>query len=245
MAKWKLISKHEFDWLAIIPMYTGFAFAGVLLVGAGGGLLWLSGADALPAYLISVPLILLGLALLAFVVIALATTRVRWVRVFDLGIRWKEGRAEHKYRWEEVKDVQRTEMDFVGPDERRSEWTRVASLLLVFDDGRRVTFDPSLAEYSRLANAAQKAITESQLARAASAPPTKVREFGPLRLKNSGVEVEGQFFSWKELRWLQVTNGELHCHHSCKEWRPVPLDEIPNSQLLLSLLHEMGMLRTA
>jgi hypothetical protein len=245
MAKWKLLSKHELDRLAFIPMFTGIGCGGVLLVAAGGGLLWLSGANALPAYLICVPLILLGLALLAFVAWGLSQARVRWVRIFDLGIRWKEGGTEHKYRWEEVKDVQRTEMDFVGADGRRSEWTRVAGLLLVFDDGRRVSFDPSLSEYSRLANAAQKAVTECQMARAAAEPPKKAREFGPARLKDAGVEVNGRLFRWKEIQWLAVENGELVCHYSCKQWRPVPLSEIPNYQLLLALVDEMGMLRTA
>jgi hypothetical protein len=57
------------------------------------------------------------------------------------------------------------------------------------------------------------------------------------------VTANGRFFKWKEVRWLAVHNGEVCAHHECEGWRPVPLHEIPDYVVLLSLVQGLGRLR--
>src|SRR5262249_47639159 len=104
MAKWQLVSKHDFDWLSLVPIYTPPLLGGGALSAVGAGLLYLmSGGDnTLSGCLIGIPLLLGGLLVLAIPVLGLSGGRIRWVRVYDRGIRWCQRGKEYKYRWDEV-----------------------------------------------------------------------------------------------------------------------------------------------
>jgi hypothetical protein len=82
-----------------------------------------------------------------------------------------------------------------------------------------------------------------QLAAVAAELEGDGKAFGPVHISPKGVTADGKFFAWKEVKWLVVSNGELCAHHECDAWRPVPLNEIPDYLVLLSLVKELGRLR--
>jgi hypothetical protein len=248
MAKWKLVSKHEYEFLSAFPRYVktlgGLLFG--LLMTAGGAAILIFGTDgqySFSAYLFGILFVVFGLLLAGAMIISWPWRRVRWARVYEEGLRWQAGRREYKYRWDEVADVSRTEMDIVGPDGRRSGMTRTAFLNLRFADGRRANFDPALTDYGKLADYAQRAVAECQLAGAAAEVDEVGKTFGPVHITRKGVTANGRFLAWKEVHWLAVHNGELCAHHECTRWRPIRLKNIPNYLLLVSLVKELGRFR--
>jgi hypothetical protein len=248
MAKWKLVSKHEYDFLSAFPGYVK-KLTGLLLglgMTAGGGALLLygtGGKNSFTAWIFGSVFLLFGLLLAGTMVLVWPWKRVRWARAYEEGLKWKAGRREYKYRWDEVTNVSRTEMDIVGPDGRRTPLTRTAFVVLRFADGTGVSFDPALTDYGKLASYAQQAAAASQLAESGGELDEAGKEFGPVHISRKGVAVHGRFFAWKEVRWLAVYNGELCAHHECTAWRPVRLNDIPNYVLLLSLVQGLGRLR--
>jgi hypothetical protein len=218
---------------------------GLLLTAGGAAILvyGTGGENSISAYIFGILFSVFGLLLTGVMVLLWPWKRVRWVRVYEEGLRWKAGRREHKYRWDEVTHVDRTEMDVVGPDGHRTDWTRTAYLVLRFADGSGVSFGPALSDYSRLANYAQQAAAARQLAAAAAELEGDGKAFGFVHISRKGVTVEGRFFAWKEVKWLAVSNGELCAHPRCTAWRPVPLYGIPDYLVLLSLVKELGCLR--
>src|SRR5262245_30138361 len=171
MAKWKQLSKHEYEFISAFPRYvktlTGL-FVGLLMVAGGVAILiyGTGGQHSISAYIFGILFLLIGLPVVALAVVLWPWKRVRWVRVYEEGLRWSAGGREHKYRWEDVRSVGRIEMDVVGPDERRTDWTRTASLELRFSDGTAISFDPALADYDKLARLVQQSAAASQMAEA-------------------------------------------------------------------------------
>jgi hypothetical protein len=248
MAKWKLVSKHPYEFLSAFPLYVkmlGCLLLALLLSGAGAAILLFGtgGKNSFMAWVFGGLFLVVGLPITAMMVAVWPWKRVRWVRVYEEGLRWKVRSRVHKYRWDEVTNVRRTEMDIVGPDGRRTDFSRTAYLILRFADDTGVTFDPALKDYTKLANYAQQAVAASQLAESAVELEQGGKEFGPVHVSRKGVTANGRFFGWKEVRWLAVHNGELCAHHECEGWRPIPLHEIPNYLLLLSLVKGLGRFR--
>jgi hypothetical protein len=248
MAKWTLVSKHHYDFLGAFPRYVKTLFGLLVGVGltAGGAALLLygtGGKNSFSAWVFGGLFLLLGLFITWIMVLVWPWKRVRWVRVYEEGLKFQAGRREHKYRWDEVTNVNRTEMDIVGPDGRRTPMTRSAWVSLRFADGTGISFDPALSDYDKLARNVQQAAAAHQLAAAAAELGEGGKEFGPVHISRKGVKAEGKFFAWKEVRWLAVHNGELCAHHECTKWRPIPLNYIPNYLVMLSLVRELGRLR--
>ncbi len=248
MSKWNLVSKHKYEFLSAFPRYV--KTLGGLLVGlgmtAGGAALLLygtGGRNSFSAWIFGGLFLLLGLVLAGAMVLTWPWKRVRWVHVYEEGLRWQAGRREYKYRWDEVAGVNRTEIDVIGPDGRRTPFGRTAYLVLRFADGTGVSFDPALSDYSKLAAYAQQAAAASQLAEAAVELDEVGKEFGPVHISRKGVTARGRFFAWKEVKWLALHNGELCAHHDCETWRPIPVSEIPDYMLLVSLAQGLGRFR--
>src|SRR5262249_33774329 len=115
MAKWKLISKHEYEFIAAFPRYVmtlGGMLLGLLMTAGGVALLVFgTGGDnisnIIPAVIFGVLLVLFGLLIAAGSVVFWPWKLVRWVRVYEEGLRWQVGGREHKCRWEEVAKVNR------------------------------------------------------------------------------------------------------------------------------------------
>jgi hypothetical protein len=248
MAKWKLLSKHEYEFLGAFPRYvktlTCF-FVGLLMTNGGAATLiyGTGGPNTISAWIFGILLLLIGLRLAAVAVVLWPWQRVRWVRVYEEGLRWQVGGREHKCRWDEVTRVDRTEMDVVDSDGRRTDWTRTAYLVLRLADGTSASFDPALSDYSRLANKVQQAVAACQLAEAEVELDEGGKTFGLVHISRKGVTAIGRFFPWKEVQWLTVENGELCAHHSCTKWQPIELNAIPDYLVLLSLLQGLGRLR--
>jgi hypothetical protein len=248
MAKWKLVSKHTYEFTSAFPIYLrilGGFFVGLLMT-AGGVLILvfgLAGGFHITPLIFGVLFVVFGLLLCGGMILSWPWKRVRWVRVYEEGLKWQAGRRECKYRWDEVTNVNRTEIEVVNAYGQRSDLGREAHLSLRFADGSSVTFDPALSSYYKLADFAQRAAAATQVADAAEELDETGKDFGLVHLSRKGVSVDGRAFAWKELRWLAVSNGELHAHHSCAKWRPIPLSTIPNAMLLLTLVRGLGRLR--
>jgi hypothetical protein len=247
MAKWKLVSKHNYEFLAAVPQYLRALIGlvvGLLLTGGGAAILiyGTGGPNSLSAYIFGIVFLLVGLLTSGVIVLLWPWRRVRWVRVYEEGLRWKAGRREHEYRWDEVTNVGRTEMEVIGADGRRTPLGRTSYLDLRLADGTRVSFDPSLTKYDKLANYVQQAATASQLATAGELDEAG-KTFGLVHVSRKGVTNNGRFFAWKEVKWLAVHNGELCAHHECTAWRPIPVSGISNYLLLLSLVKGLGRFR--
>src|SRR5262249_12150697 len=121
MAKWKLLSKHEYEFLSAFPDYVqrlGCLAVGLAMTAGGAALLvcGTGGRTSLSAGIFGGILLLFGLLAAGTMVLLWPWKRVRWARVYEEGLKWKAGRREHKYRWDEVSSVNRAEMDVVGPD---------------------------------------------------------------------------------------------------------------------------------
>jgi hypothetical protein len=248
MSKWKLVSKHEYEFISAFPRYVktivgllcgiGMTVGGAAILVYGTG-----GRNAVSGYIFGLLFLLFGILLTGLMILSWPWRRIRWVRVYEEGLRWEAGSREHKCRWDEVTDLNRTEMDVVGPDGRRTDWTRSASLLLRLADGSRVRFDPALVDYGKLARLVQEHVTLHQLHGATAELDETGKTFGPVHLTRKGVTAAGRFFSWTEVRWLAAHNGQLCAHHECTAWQPILLNDIPNYLLLLSLVKELGRLR--
>jgi hypothetical protein len=248
MARWKLLSRHEYEFLSAFPRYVktlGGLLLGLLMT-AGGVAILIFGTDGpnfISGYIFGFLLLGFGLLLAAAMVLTWPWKPVRSVRLYEEGLRWTAGGREHSYPWEDVTHINRTELDVVGSDGRRTDWTREAYLVLRFADGKGVTFDPALSDYSKLARIAQQAATAAQLAQGDGELDADGKQFGPIHVSRKGVTAHGRFFRWKEVKWLAVANGELCAHHACAKWRPVRLNDIPDYLLLLSVVKELGRLR--
>lgn len=248
MAKWTLVSKHEFQFIDAVPRYVktlggfllglGFLAGGVALLVYGTG-----GRNDISVWIFGTLAILIGLPLAVLMALSWPWRRVRWARVYEEGLRWKAGGREHKKRWGDIVNVGRRDHAVVGADGHMNDWNRTSSCTLRFADGSSVEFDPALTDYERLANYAQRAAAAAQLAEAGEELDEGGKSFGLVHLAPRGVTVNGRLFRWKELRWLAVHNGQLCAHHSCTDWEPIPLAAIPNYVVLLSLVKGMGMLR--
>jgi hypothetical protein len=248
MAKWKLVTKHEYEFLSAFPDYVqrlGCLAVGLAMTAGGAALLLYGtgGKNSFSAWIFGGLLLLFGLLAAGSMVLLWPWKRVRWARVYEEGLKWQAGRREYKYRWDEVTSVNRAEMEFVGPEGRRSTSSRVAYVSLRFADGTGVSFDPALTNYDKLANYVQQAVAASQLAESGGELDEAGKTFGPVHISRKGVTANGRFFKWKEVRWLAVHNGELCAHHECTSWRPIPLHEIPDYVLLLSLVKGLRHLR--
>jgi hypothetical protein len=248
MAKWKLVSKHPYEFLSAFPGYVkmlGGLLVGLGMTAGGAALLYYGtgGRNAFSAWVFGGLFLLFGVLLSGAMILVWPWKRVRWVRVYEEGLRWKAGRREYKYRWDEVTSVSRTEMDIVGPDGRRSDFSRTAWVALRLADGTGVTFDPALGDYTKLAKYVQQAAAARQLAEAAVELDESGKEFGPVHITRKGVTANGRFFAWKEVRWLAIHNGELCAHHECDTWKPIPVSHIPDYLLLVSLVQGLGRFR--
>src|SRR5262249_33275712 len=162
--------------------------AALLLYGTGG-------RNSFPAWIFGSVLLVFGLLAAGIMILIWPWKRVRWARVYEEGVRWKAGRRVHKYRWDEVTDVSRAEMDIVGHDGRRTAFTRTAYVALRFTDGTGVSFTPALKDYTELANYVQRAVAASQLAESGGELEAAGKAFGPVQISRKGVTAHGKFFA--------------------------------------------------
>jgi hypothetical protein len=171
MAKWKLLSKHEWEFGSALPGYgkAGCAFLAGLAVTAGGIALIVFnfGGDAgIGPVLLGVGLTLLGLLPLAAGAILWPWQWIAWVKVYEQGLRWKAGGREHERHWDEVKRASSSEIQAIDVHGHRNEWYSSASLVLHFADGTMVTFDTALSDYGKMV----RTVREARQRAAAAAP---------------------------------------------------------------------------
>jgi hypothetical protein len=251
MAKWTQVSKHEYEFLGAVPRYvsTGCGFFVGLGMLAGGVALLVYGtggdnvSNNISAWIFVVLLVGFGLLTMGIAAALWPRQHVSWVRTYEEGLRWKAGGREHKKRWDEVKNVSRTEMQTVDQHGQGSEWGRTSNLFLHFHDGTSVEFFNALSDHGKLARVAQEKSAAAQLPAAAEELDDGGKTFGLIHVTRDGVTAFGKRFSWKKARWLAVENGHLVAHPACDGWEPVPLAAVDNYAVLLTLLQGIGRLR--
>jgi hypothetical protein len=154
------------------------------------------------------------------------------VRLYEDGFRWKYFGREYEYAWDEVSELYRSERVL------NRTW-RFGDLKLVFKDGAVAKFKNSLTGYDRLADTLQQATARALLPEARAALDGEGVDFGPVQLSREGVAVGDELYSFEKMKKIGIVNGHLVCKAGKKE-ADVLLAKVPNYQLLLTLLGEMG-----
>jgi hypothetical protein len=151
MAKWKLVSRHEFDLASFFAAYRYSWLAFPLLLAFAVRFLLLPARPEDQAYMWFFG----GLATFGGV-LAIGWPIGRWVRrvrsakAYDEGLRWKQGGTEFEYPWEQVVEVSRNDVDVRINNERSSAGTRITDLRVAFADRRVVHLSHVLTDYDRL-----------------------------------------------------------------------------------------------
>lgn len=248
MAKWKLVSRHEYEFASAFPRYVRalvFFFAGLAVTAGGVALFVFGGGRSHIPYMIGGILVLFGLLFMFLGALLWPWAGVRWVRLYEEGLRWKDRRGEHKKRWEEVVSVSRNETQTIDIHGTGDEFGREADFGLCFDDDSSINFTTTLARYDRLARYVQEQVAARQQAGAEAEFASEGKTFGIVRIDRDGITAlaNGRHYAWDEVEWLQVDNGHLCAAPSCRGWEPVPLAGISNYLVLLSIVQKLGRLR--
>jgi hypothetical protein len=205
MAKWKLVSKHEFDPASFLAAYryNWFGFPIFLAAGAAFFLLparqedrpymWLFGALATSAGVFAV-----GWPVGRWV------RRVRTAKAYDQGLRWKQGRTEFEYPWEQAVEVSWNDVDVRVNNEPSSAGTRITDLRVAFADRRVVHFSHVLTDYGRLASFVQQATAERLYAKAWADLVGEGAAFGKLLLTQDGLRVGSRATPWTGVKWATL-----------------------------------------
>jgi hypothetical protein len=162
MARWKLLSKHEWEFGSALPGYgkAGCSFLAGLAVTAGGIaiIVFNFGGDAgIGPVLFGGGITFFGLIPLLLGLFFWPWQRIAWVKVYEQGLRWKAGGREQERTWDEVKRANSSEIQAIDVHGGRNEWHSSAFLVLFFHDGTSVTFDTALTDYGRLVRHVQEA----------------------------------------------------------------------------------------
>lgn len=160
----------------------------------------------------------------------------REARTTPEGVQWLDKKGEHRCRWDEITAVFRV-------DRLINRTFLLKQSRMVLAHAEEVTFDQSLSDYDRLANAIQATVTR-QLMPAKRAQLTGAgADFGPVTLHRDGITVNGKRFPWPEVEQYIVFHGSLVVYPRsyqgilCEE---VVLCDVPNYPVLLLLLQELG-----
>ena len=170
MAKWKLVSKHEYDIEGALAQY-GFALGSIvvgtlLTVGGVLAVIYYNGGEGSARFFMGLPLLLFGVIAVVLGVKIFPRHKVEWVKVYAEGIKWKVRGQEYKQRWEDSVAVDQTEVEAVNDYGQRSEMLSTSSLVLKFKSGASVSLDPAISDYFRLVRKVKEAVA----ARNGSAP---------------------------------------------------------------------------
>lgn len=154
MAKWKLVSKHEYNLEGALSQYgfaLGAAGVGTLLSVLGVlAVIYYNGGEGSARFFMGIPLLLFGVGAVVLGVNSFPRHKVEWVKVYAEGIKWKVRGQEYKQRWEDAVEVDQFESEAVNDYGQRSEMLSVSTLHLKFKSGASVHFDPAISDYFRL-----------------------------------------------------------------------------------------------
>jgi hypothetical protein len=160
----------------------------------------------------------------------------REARTTPEGVQWLDKKGEHRCRWDEITAVFRLEKII-------NQTFLVKQSRMVLAHGEEVTFDQSLSDYDRLANAIQGTVTQKLLPAKRSQLTGAGVEFGPVTLHRDGITINGKKFPWPEVEQYVVFRGSFVVYPrsyqgiQCEE---VVLSDVPNYPILLLLLQGLG-----
>ncbi len=240
MAKWKPVSRHAYNYLDL-AMSAGFSLVLCLvLAGVGAILVVIHSRPTGTGYLYVLGTGLLLLAVLALLIPLLAWhRRLSLVRLYEEGLKWTRGGVEHKYRWDDVTEVYRTEIRRIDA-QSGAEAGRQAFIHLVFSDGSKAGFrHTEMHDYDEFASIVLPAVAARQLPAALEAMDEEGVDFGPVRLDRKGLTIHGTHCPWSKVEEITAENGSLCIYGEDEKKRSVPLSEVPNYQLFFSLILEL------
>jgi hypothetical protein len=234
-------SRHTASWRSL----AGMADNSVVLMGLGGFFFLLlcpasafgwaqSGADR-------VVLAALTLAAAGVFVGGLVTglSRPRSVEVSPAGLAWTRRGRRRARRWDEVRQVFCSDVQFVnGPGDASRRGARLTELRVVFRDGAAVRFNHSLSDYDGLVAGVQRAATAALLPAARRRLRAGGVDFGGIRLTAKGIAAAGKVLPWEKVERVWVGNGHLGWRSERGQARQLPLKDVPNYGVLLSLIRE-------
>jgi hypothetical protein len=162
---------------------------------------------------------------------------VRRVEVHPDRIAWWGPAGEEQAPWPTVVSVHRFE-------KITNNFWYEAALTLTFANGRKVVFDQTLSGFTELANAAQEITARLLLPQKEAEVRAGGAEFGPVSLRADGVSHAGKFSRWGDIDYA-VSRGFLIVvpaggEFEWKDRREIPLAEIPNWPVLVTLMARLG-----
>ncbi|MGL4554545.1 MAG: hypothetical protein ACRC33_25555 [Gemmataceae bacterium] len=160
MAKWKLVSKHEWEFASALPGYVKpgcSVVLGLAVAGLGVATIAFDLRGETGLGLFGGGLVFFGLIPLALGVLLFPWQRVAWVKVYEQGLRWKAWGRVHERHWDEVKQTRSADIQAIDQTGSRNEWHSSAWLVVLFLDGSSVTFDTALSDYGRLVRSVREA----------------------------------------------------------------------------------------
>jgi hypothetical protein len=226
------VSVHRFSLVGLLSRYGPFVLLFGLFAAIGLALLALAiarpeGLTILPGLIcLAVALVCLGGPLYGFV------RRHTRVEVSPEGLRW-QGPHSGSCSWNDIRTVYRTEKII-------NQTFRLTELKLVLTNGEVVSFNHSLTDYDRLAEAVQQQAARALLGPLRQAASSQA-EFGPVMLSPDGITIQGELLPWQDIQQHTVFNGSLlvsTIKYPGWQGKFVALSEIPNYLVLLQLLDE-------
>lgn len=189
-----------------------------------------------------IPGLVVGLLFIAGIsALRLAGLRQVAVTVFEDGLSVKEGKKVQKWNWEDLTSLRVTA-------ERRQVPGLPAgnnqSYTLVWNDGQRLFLDRRIHQVERLAATIREKSLPILYARYSQLFESgQEMAFGPVLVgKASGVGIKNKMLTWDQVQKASIQKGLLSVIGKDKKGKSikfiVPVEEVPNPEILLTLVDD-------
>jgi hypothetical protein len=234
-------SRHTATWRSL----AGMGDSSVAMMGLGGVFTTLLTPALLFGWAKSpTDAAILGVLLLATVGLflaglALGLWRPRLVEVSGDGLAWTRLGRLTRRGWDECREVYSSDLRYESaPGVAGASGAHLADLRVVFTDGRAVSFQPWLSNYDKLLFSVKRAVTAVQLPAARRELSAGTVRFGHIELSTKGIAFARQVTPWEEVEKVWVGKGFVGWRSRRGRAWEHPLAEVPNPELLLTLIRE-------
>jgi hypothetical protein len=171
------------------------------------------------------------------------------VSVTDAGLEWESEGGKQSRTWGQVQSVLRSAETY---DRRFGKPADRSGLVIRFEDGVELRYNQILENYVEFASAVQQKAAAALRPACRESVERGGAEFGPVRVTATELVVGEDRLPWEEVEavwvgrprsalkaWLtDVDTDQFGWQGSGRRGRSIPLDGIPNYQVLVELIHE-------
>jgi hypothetical protein len=178
-----------------------------------------------------------GLACLFFGY-ALSRHRGASLAIYSGGLEMVVSGRRYRFRWD---DVQYLTLKVTARTVNGIRAAMVHEYTLHLVDGRKVAIPSGLRDVEQLGQRLEREVYP----RAASRAFERLRRnesvtFGPCKISNHGLEMNGTVKAWKELEPITLTSGQFTVRkRGGQTWRVLAFSEIPNAPVFLQLTQSL------